>query len=140
MAQAVISVADWELATGRITATEQGLTLEKQERGQLVSALQAEFASARTSFEACSAALEELRVQVEALRATAPGGAAGPGGAALLDPRMLDRPKPFHGKATDWKDWSEAFRAFIEVVDPNIAEAIKEAEGCLLYTSPSPRD
>ena len=98
MAQAVISVADWELATGRITATEQGLTLERQEREQLVSALQAEFASARTSFEACSASLEELRVQVEALRATAPDGLAGVSGAAILDPRILDRPKPFHGK------------------------------------------
>ena len=129
MAQAVISVSDWELAVGRITATEQGLTLEKQERGQLLAALRTEFTAARGSFDACHAQLEELRVQVEALRATAPGGAAGPGGAALLDPRMLDRPKPFHGKQDQWKDWSEAFRAFIEVVDPNIAEAMKEAEG-----------
>ena len=32
----------WELVTSRVTATEQGLTLERQERGQLVFALQAE--------------------------------------------------------------------------------------------------
>ena len=47
MAQATISVSDWELATSRITATEQGITLERQERGQLLAALRTEFTAAR---------------------------------------------------------------------------------------------
>ena len=84
---AQISVADWALLTGRVDAAEQGLRSEQEQRGQLIEQLRAEFSATQVSWAAHSARLEELREQLTALRATLPGGAAGPAGAALLDPR-----------------------------------------------------
>ena len=57
---------------------------EAQERGQLIEALRAEFTATQASWARHSAMLEELREQLNALRATFPGGSAGPAGAALL--------------------------------------------------------
>ena len=124
-----ISTGDWELATSRITQVERQLGLEQQDRGQLITALRQEFLTAQERWQAVSAALEELRAQMEAIRAAVPGSGIDRGGlAALLDPRYLDKPKAFHGKQTDWRDWSEAFTSFVEVVDPDLAQAMKRVE------------
>ena len=125
---ATISVADWELLTSRTSQLEAGLTQERTERGQFVASLQDEFGRTQTLWARLSSQMEELRAQLDALRASFPGGPAGPGGAALLDPRLMDRSKPFHGHVGQWKDWYDSFRSFIAVMDPGIYAALKEAE------------
>ena len=125
---AQISVADWALLTGRVDAAEQGLRSEQEQRGQLIEQLRAEFSATQVSWAAHSARLEELREQLTALRATLPGGAAGPAGAALLDPRLMDRPKPFAGDAKLWRDWSDSFQGFVRVADPKIHTAMETAK------------
>ncbi len=93
---AQISVADWSILTGRVDAAEQALRTEQEQRGQLIGQLRQEFLATQNSWAQSSAKLEELREQLNALRATLPGGAAGPAGAALLDPRLLEPREPTH--------------------------------------------
>ena len=68
---ATISSGDWDLAVSRITALERQVGLEQQERGQLITALRQVFLTAQERWQACSAALEELRAHLGAIWAAA---------------------------------------------------------------------
>ena len=121
---ATISVADWELLVSRMAQAEAGLTQERGDRGQFVTALQEEFSRVRLSSQ-----LEELRAQFEAFRACMPGGEAGAAGAALVHPKLLGQgPRPFDGDPRNWKDWYDAFRSYLSVAAPTCYKYLLEAE------------
>ena len=42
----------------------------------------------------------------------------------------MDKPSKFWGKASEWKDWSEAFQAFCEVADAGLGDAMKRYAKC----------
>ena len=48
-------------------------------------------------------------------------------GAGILevDPRLVGRPPVFDGSEAAWQDWSFQTRAYLEVVDANVAEALE---------------
>ena len=69
---ATISIADWELLVNRVTQAEAGLTQERGDRGQFVTALQEEFSRTQSLWVRLSSQLEELRAQFEAFRACMP--------------------------------------------------------------------
>ncbi len=48
-------------------------------------------------------------------------------GAGVLDvdPRLVGRPPVFDGSEAAWQDWSFQTRAYLEVVDPHVAEALE---------------
>ena len=69
-----------------------------------------EFAHLRAVVEALEKDLTDHRRAVEALST----GAASPAGVRLVDTRIIDKPKKFHGKQGEWKDWSESFQSFCD--------------------------
>ena len=38
---------------------------------------------------------------------------------------LSDKPGKFHGKASEWRDWSESVKAFVAVADPKLAERME---------------
>ena len=42
-----------------------------------------------------------------------------------VDARLLGRPQPFDGSEAAWQDWSVQTRADLEVIDPEVAEALE---------------
>ena len=73
---AQINQADWNMMAGRMEAAEQGIVAERAERGRLLEALQAEFTQVQAAWARHSAQMEELREQLNTLRASFPGGPA----------------------------------------------------------------
>ena len=65
--------------------------------------------------------LSDHRRAVEALST----GAAGPAGLRLIDTRIIDKPKKFHGKTGEWKDWSESFHSFCAAADEGLGESLE---------------
>ena len=112
---AQINQADWNMMAGRMEAAEQGIVAERAERGRLLAALEARFAEVQAAWARQSALQEELREQLNTLRASFPGGLAGGAGAGLLHPRLLEKPKCFDGDVHQWRDWSDSFRSFLRV-------------------------
>ena len=104
-------------------ATSKAHEEQEGRHGQLLAALRTEFLAAQERWQKASAAIEELTVQMEAIRAARAVGTAG----ALLDPRHLDKPQKFHGKQAEWKDWNESFTSFVEVVDEKLADELTSA-------------
>ncbi len=42
-----------------------------------------------------------------------------------VDPRLVGRPPVFDGSEAAWQDWVFQTRAYLEVVDPHVAEALE---------------
>ena len=105
----------------RIAQVEGSVGNIQREAQGLVAALRTEFDELKARLGRLELELEELREAVEALQQ----GRGGSAGSALLDPRLLEKPGKFHGKPSEWRDWSESLKAFVAVADPTLAERME---------------
>ena len=46
-------------------------------------------------------------------------------GALDVDPRLIGRPPTFDGSEAAWQDWAFQTRAYLEVIDNSVAEALE---------------
>ncbi len=58
-------------------------------------------------------------------RLSARRGVDGATGETLIDTRVLGKPGMFHGKASEWRDWSFVFAMFCRAVNPALATAME---------------
>ena len=70
---------DADRGVGNPQSAEQGIRAEAAERGRLIEALQAEFTQVQAAWARHSAQMEELREQLNTLRASFPGTRGPPG-------------------------------------------------------------
>ena len=126
-----IQGAEARIATveGGLRDTTQGLVHHQTElvnvngrHVKLLEDLRGEFTRLRSEL---NGQVEALRLENKELRDALPAlasGGAGPAGLRLVDTRIIDKPKPFHGQDSQWRDWSEAFQSFCSAADEGMGK------------------
>ena len=126
-----IQGAEARIATveGGLRDTTQGLVHHQAElvnvnnrHVKLLEDLRGEFTRLRSEL---NGQVEALRLENKELRDALPAlasGGAGPAGLRLVDTRIIDKPKPFHGQDSQWRDWSEAFQSFCSAADEGMGK------------------
>ena len=119
LTQAEESIA--ELQT-RIEAQSIELAASNARHNNLITDLQTLLGNQEAEFQQMKLVQEELRQQVEALAR----GSGGVAGKKLVDTCILGKPSFFHGKQTEWRDWSYILTIFIGAVDEVMVERMRD--------------